>query len=70
MFYLRHMKDNDTKDEYHWTGNLNDGARNAFEQLCHLYLRQIKKALGISGVSTETSSWRSKAAKPGAEIDR
>ncbi|MCL2661936.1 MAG: ATP-binding protein [Oscillospiraceae bacterium] len=74
MFYLRYMKDNDTKDEYYWTGNINDGTRNAwrgyaFEQLCRLHLRQIKKALGISGVSTETSSWRSKTAKPGAEID-
>ena len=74
LFFLRYMKDNDSKDEHFWTGNLSDGMRNAwrgyaFEQLCRMHLKQIKRALGISGVSTETSSWRSKTAKPGAEID-
>jgi len=74
LFYLRYMKDNDKKDEHFWVGNMDAGSRNAwrgyaFEQLCRIHLRQIKKALGISGVSTETSSWRSSHSKPGAQVD-
>jgi hypothetical protein len=34
-----------------------------------LHLPQIKQALGISGVLTEASSWRSKKADPGVQID-
>jgi len=41
----------------------------AFELVCLLHVPQIKKSLGISGVLTETSSWRSKEASPGAQID-
>jgi len=29
----------------------------AFENICHLHIHQVKKALGISGVYAETSSW-------------
>lgn len=41
----------------------------AFEQVCLNHLPQIKRALGISGVQTEISSWRSKTSEPGAQID-
>jgi len=42
----------------------------AFEQVCASHLDQIKQALGISGVSTTASSWRSKpGVSPGAQID-
>jgi len=73
-FYLRYMKNNISEDEFYWTNNLDSGSHNAwrgfaFEQLCRSHLRQIKKALGIAGVSTTTSSWRSKASKPGAQVD-
>jgi len=68
------MKDNNRKDEHFWVGNMDDGSRNAwrghaFELLCRIHLKQIKKALGISGVSTETSSWRSSHSKPGTQVD-
>ena len=74
LFYIRYMKDSKAKDEHYWAGNIDDGSRYAwrgyaFELLCRLHLSQIKKALGISGVSTATSSWRSKESKPGAQID-
>ena len=74
LFYIRYMKDNVDKDENYWMSNLDEGARNAwrgyaFEQLCRMHLGHIKKALGISGVSTATSSWRSKTSVPGAQID-
>jgi len=74
LFYLRYMKNNETEDEYYWTNNMDSGSHNAwrgyaFELLCRMHIRQVKKALGISGVSTTTSSWRSKASNPGAQID-
>jgi len=74
LFYLRYMKDNNKKDEHFWAGNMDDGSRNAwrgyaFEQLCRIHLKQIKRALGISGVSTVTSSWRSCHSQPGAQVD-
>lgn len=44
----------------------------AFEQVCFAHIEQIKKSLGISGVSTRTYSWSVKADDvygPGAHID-
>jgi len=41
----------------------------AFEQVCFLHISQIKKGLGISGMLTETSAWRSKESNPGVQID-
>ena len=45
-----------------WTGY-------AFEIVCLLHVQQIRQALGISGVLTEVSSWRSTSSDPGAQID-
>lgn len=45
----------------------------SFELICLNHHRQIKAALGISGVGTSISTWRSKADKtsgiPGFQID-
>ncbi|MCL2164473.1 MAG: ATP-binding protein [Oscillospiraceae bacterium] len=41
----------------------------AFELACLLHIPQIKTSLGVSGVLTQASSWRSKTADPGAQID-
>jgi len=41
----------------------------AFELACLLHIQQVKIGLGISGVLTEVSSWRSKNSSPGAQID-
>ena len=41
----------------------------AFELVCLLHIPQLKQGLGISGVLTEASSWRSKETSPGAQID-
>jgi len=74
LFYLRFMKSNNTKDEYFWTNYIDDGGHRAwsgfsFELLCRIHIRQIKIKLGIHGVSTNTTSWRSKGVTPGAQID-
>jgi hypothetical protein len=41
----------------------------AYEILCLTHIRQIRRALGISGVLTEIYAWRSKTHDPGAQID-
>ena len=74
LFYSRFMKDNYTKDDYFWTNYAEDGGHRAwcgyaFGQLCRMHVRQIKAKLGILGVSTSTSSWRSREPSPGAQID-
>jgi hypothetical protein len=37
--------------------------------LCQTHIPQIKRALGIGGVISYTSGWRSKDAEDGAQID-
>jgi len=74
LFYLRYMKNNDTKDDYFWTNYTEDGGHRAwcgyaFELLCRIHIKQMKEKLGILGVSTCTTSWRSKDTTPGAQID-
>ena len=41
----------------------------AYEQVCQYHLPQIKQALGISGVYSTISSWRSSKSDPGAQVD-
>lgn len=52
----------DTPRYYNWCGL-------AFERVCFHHLRQIKQALGISGISSNVYAWKSKKSKPGAQID-
>jgi len=41
----------------------------AFEQVCLAHIKQIKEALGISGVLADVSSWISRGGGKGAQID-
>jgi len=41
----------------------------AFEQVCLAHIKQIKKALGISGVHTDVSSWVGRGEEKGAQVD-
>ena len=41
----------------------------AFEQVCMLHIPQIKKALGISGMLTEASSWMGSDGVDKGQID-
>jgi hypothetical protein len=64
----------ESKDEYFWTNRREDGERRAwsgyaFEETCLSHIPQIKNKLGISGVATRVTAWRSREAKPGAQID-
>ena len=51
-----------TPSYYSWAGR-------GFEMVCLNSVGAIKKALGVSGVSTKVYSWRSKESEPGAQID-
>jgi AAA+ ATPase superfamily predicted ATPase len=75
LFYLTFIKDN--KNPQFWsrfqiTPKHNAWSGYAFEQVCAWHIDAIKRALGIQGVLTTVSSWRSKAQannKPGTQID-
>ena len=74
LFCLKYLNHNDTKDEYYWTNSMDDGARRAwsgyaFEMVCLHHISQIKYKLGISGISTQVFSWRSKNHSPSTQID-
>lgn len=47
---------------YTWSGL-------AYERVCLLHVKQIKQALGISGIVSNVLSWKSKKTEPGAQID-
>ena len=74
LFYLNFIKNNSKSDEHFWS-NLIDNAKHrawsgyAFEQVCMQHAAQIRQKLGISGVVTYSSSWRSKTSEPAAQID-
>jgi hypothetical protein len=74
LFYIHFMKDRKVTDKNFWTNAINTPSHNAwagfsFELLCQSHLEQIHRKLGISGVTTCTSSWRSRNADDGAQID-
>ncbi len=65
LFYLRFVANKNSQDEQFWSNMRNDGGRNAwsgyaFEQVCLHHIRQVKKALGISGVLANVYSWSSR----------
>jgi uncharacterized protein len=74
LFYLRFIRDTPLFDENNWINALDNPKYRAwsgyaFEQVCLSHTAGIKKALGISGIQTMTSSWRSSSTETGAQID-
>lgn len=74
MFYLRFIRENTSYDQDFWLTTIDNPAHRAwagytFEQVCLEHVPQIKRALGISGVLSKTSSWQSSDADTGAQID-
>lgn len=76
--YYKFIANNIAKDEQWWSHNFEScGVESwqglSFELLCKLHGEQIKKALGISGMSCDLSTWKIYANKeqsiPGAQID-
>jgi AAA+ ATPase superfamily predicted ATPase len=74
LFYLNFIRDKNNNDENYWTNNFGTPKHNtwqgyAFEQVCLWHIPQIKHKLGISGVTTNYSSWRSTDTEIFAQID-
>lgn len=74
LFYLKFIKKASVLDENVWINGLDSPAQRAwggyaFEQVCLAHIKEIKKALGISGVQTTSSSWIKKANGSGTQID-
>ena len=76
LFYLRFIEKNQHDSSDAWgalsqTQSYKTWSGYAFENICLKHTPQIKKALGISGVYSITSSFlkKSTASKPGAQID-
>ena len=63
LFYYQFLHDAPATDEGFWNVSTNTPVRNtweglAFERVCFEHIRQIKQALGISGVLTQVYSWQ------------
>lgn len=75
LFYFKYLSKNKNNDESFWTNSLNTPLHNAwagyaFEILALQHIAEIKHALGILGVQTEVSAWRSSEnSTPAAQID-
>jgi AAA+ ATPase superfamily predicted ATPase len=74
LFYLRFIKEKQFMDSKHWLSILDSPVYRAwsgyaFEQVCLYHLPEIKHGLGISGVETAVSSWRSSSKEDPAQID-
>ena len=74
LFYLKLIKNAHFEDSGNWLA-LTDSpiykawSGYAFEQVCLMHVPQIKQTLGISGIYSQSSSWRSKDAENGAQFD-
>lgn len=78
LFYFRYVENNNSRDEQYWQHHFADRSVESwegftFEEVCLRHLPHIKLGLGISGIATESSSWRFIPAKDdqrkGAQID-
>ncbi|MBC7511349.1 MAG: AAA family ATPase [Ferruginibacter sp.] len=76
LFYLKFIKPNKKGGRGTWNqlsqlASFTAWSGYAFENICMQHVSQIKKALGISGVYTTTSSWQfaGNDVLPGAQID-
>jgi len=74
LFHIKWLENQKTFGKNYWLKSIESPKYRAwsgyaFEQVCLFHAEQIKKALGISGIGTEESAWRSVKAEDGAQID-
>lgn len=72
LFFIKYIKNNSDDS---WTALFNSRSYLswgglAFESVCLKHVTQIKKALGIGGISANSSSWRNENAQIDLVIDR
>ncbi|MCY7293696.1 MAG: ATP-binding protein [Ferruginibacter sp.] len=75
MFYLKFMKKASHTDTRFWINNADSTAYRtwagfAFEKVCIYHAEQIKAALGIGAVQTQTYAWQTKGAQIDLVMDR
>jgi len=74
FFYIKWIKGASKLDEHVWLNEIDSPKQRAwsgyaFEQVCLAHIKEIKEALGISGVQTVTCSWLGNDTGNGAQID-
>ncbi len=76
LFYLKFIAGKHKLDPQWWSHHLDDAGirawqRLTFELICMQHHQQIKKALGISGIATEVSTWKCERTETthGAQVD-
>lgn len=74
LFYLKFIKNNTLFDDNFWINSIDSTdirawSGYAFEQICLAHLPQIKNALGIASVQTQTSAWIGSDGTDKAQID-
>ena len=78
LFYYKFVEPNLSKDPNWWSNNLESRAitawmGNSFELVCMKHLQQVKQALKINAISTQSYTWsipsNNKDNTPGAQID-
>lgn len=72
LFYFRFIENKPEED--FWSHNIDSPERRAwsgyaFEEICLWHTRQIKQALGISGISSQISTYRKDTGKSRTQID-
>lgn len=76
LFFMTFVDGNPSRDGEYWSSEVNEGRKNdwrgnAFERVCIAHVKQMKKALGISGVHSDVYSWKVTASPEsrGAQVD-
>jgi len=74
LFYLKFVKNSKASGTGAWLAQIDQPkwrawSGYAFEYVCFYHIDLIKKSLGISGVYSEVSAWRSSTSSKGAQID-
>jgi uncharacterized protein len=74
-FYFKFIKNTTLLEENNWLNALESGRYQAwkgyaFEQVCLSHVRQIKRALGIQGIVSQTMAWQNPEAQIDLLIDR
>jgi AAA+ ATPase superfamily predicted ATPase len=74
LFYFSFISGRRNNDEAFWSNSVDNPKRRAwsgyaFEQVCLAHIPQIKRKLGISGVATSISVWRSHNKATAAQVD-
>jgi uncharacterized protein len=74
LFHLKFIQDNNALEEDFWINGIDSPAIRAwsgyaFEQVCLAHIPQLKKALGISSVQTQSTAWAGSDDEHGTQID-